>query len=64
MKRLKGLERENSRLKRLYADLSLEKLALVDVIAKKPEGQWASRAVVLNRATYYRPLVEGRGGMR
>jgi putative transposase len=29
------LEHENSRLKRLYADLSLENAALKDVIAKK-----------------------------
>ena len=35
VKRLKELEHENSRLKRLYADLSLENAALKDVIAKK-----------------------------
>jgi putative transposase len=35
VKRLKELERENSRLKRMYADLSLENLAFKDVIAKK-----------------------------
>ena len=35
MKRLKELEHENSRLKRMYADLSLENAALKDVIAKK-----------------------------
>ncbi|MER3423943.1 MAG: hypothetical protein C4293_12640 [Nitrospiraceae bacterium] len=34
-KRLKELERENNRLKRMYADLSLENAALKDVIAKK-----------------------------
>ena len=34
MKRLKELEHENSRLKRLYADLSLENAALKDIIAK------------------------------
>jgi len=34
LKRLKELERENSRLKRLYADLSLENAALKDVVAK------------------------------
>ena len=33
--RLKELEHENSRLKRLYADLSLENAALKDGIAKK-----------------------------
>jgi len=35
VKRLKELEHENSWLKRMYADLSLENLALKDVIAKK-----------------------------
>ena len=35
MKKLKELEDENRRLKRLYANLSLEHDALKDVIAKK-----------------------------
>ena len=35
VKRLKELEHENSRLKRMYADLSLENATLKDVIAKK-----------------------------
>ena len=35
MRRLKELEDENRRLKRLYANLSLEHDALKDVIAKK-----------------------------
>jgi putative transposase len=35
VKRLKELEHENGRLKRMYADLSLETQALKDVIAKK-----------------------------
>jgi len=35
VKRLKDLEHENTRLKRMYADLSLENQALKDVIAKK-----------------------------
>ena len=35
VKRMKELEHENSRLKRMYADLSLENQALKDVIAKK-----------------------------
>jgi hypothetical protein len=35
VKRLKELEHENSRLKRMYTDLSLENAALKDVIAKK-----------------------------
>ena len=33
--RLKELERENQRLKQMYADLSLENRALKDVIEKK-----------------------------
>jgi putative transposase len=35
IKRLKELEHENGRLKRMYAELSLENAALKDVIAKK-----------------------------
>ena len=35
LKRLKELEAENSRLKRLYADLALENAAMKDLIAKK-----------------------------
>lgn len=35
IKRLKELEHESSRLKRMYAELSLENAALKDVIAKK-----------------------------
>lgn len=35
VKRLKELEAENNRLKRMYADLALENTALKDVIAKK-----------------------------
>ena len=33
--RVKELETENSRLKRLYADLALENAAMKDLIAKK-----------------------------
>lgn len=33
--RLRALEAENAKLKRLVADLTLDKLALQDVIAKK-----------------------------
>lgn len=36
VKRLKMLEDENSRLKRMVADLSLDKAMLQDVLAKKP----------------------------
>ena len=35
VRRLKELEAEHSRLKQMYADLSLENQALKDVIAKK-----------------------------
>jgi putative transposase len=35
MKRLKQLEEENSRLKRIVADLSLDKEMLQDVIRRK-----------------------------
>ena len=35
IKRLKKLEYENDRLKRMYVDLSLENAALKEVIAKK-----------------------------
>lgn len=35
VRRLKELEEENTRLKRMYADLALENTALKDVIAKK-----------------------------
>ncbi len=35
LKRIKELESENARLKRLYADLALENHALKDVIEKK-----------------------------
>lgn len=35
LKRLKELEYENSRLKRMYADISLENTALKDLISKK-----------------------------
>jgi len=35
LKRLKELEEENSRLKKMYADLSLEHRVLKDVVEKK-----------------------------
>jgi len=35
VRRLRELEEENARLKRMYADLALEVTALKDVIAKK-----------------------------
>jgi putative transposase len=38
LKRLKALEQENSRLKRLYADLSLDHSILKEVLEKKCPG--------------------------
>ena len=35
IKRLKHLEEENSKLKRMYADLSLENAAIKDLLTKK-----------------------------
>lgn len=35
IKKLKEIEEENRRLKRMYADLALENTALKDLIAKK-----------------------------
>ena len=35
LKRLKGLEEENSKLKRLLADAQLDNLALKDLVSKK-----------------------------
>ena len=35
LKRMKELEYENSRLKRMFADLSLENAALKDIVTKK-----------------------------
>jgi putative transposase len=35
LKRLKELEYENARLKRMYADISLENEALKDIVTKK-----------------------------
>ena len=35
LKRVKELEAQNARLKRLYADLALENAAMKDLIAKK-----------------------------
>jgi putative transposase len=35
LKRIKELEAENARLKRLYADLALENAAIKDVLSRK-----------------------------
>lgn len=39
LKRLRELEVENSRLKKMYADLSLDHMILKDVVEKKLGGQ-------------------------
>ena len=51
MKRLKELEHENGRLKRMYADLSLEHAALKDVFAKKVRRPAEPREVVAHLVT-------------
>jgi len=38
VRRIKQLEEENAKLRRLVADLSLDKAMLQDVLAKKPEA--------------------------
>jgi len=61
IKRLKELEQENSKLKRLYADMALENAALKDLIEKNSEarrtsggrdplghGEWASGSTGLS----------------
>jgi putative transposase len=44
VRRLKQLEDENAKLKRLVADLSLDKAILQDVLRKKPDSRPAPRA--------------------
>jgi putative transposase len=36
LKRLKELEAENAKLKRMYAELALENAAIKDVLSRKP----------------------------
>jgi putative transposase len=43
LKRLRGLEEENSRLKKMYADVSLDNQILKDVITKKGWGPASKR---------------------
>jgi len=38
LKRLKDLQEENSKLKRMFADLSLDHLALKEILSKKGWG--------------------------
>jgi putative transposase len=39
MRRLRQLEEENSKLKRIVANLSLDKAMLQDVLSKSPEAR-------------------------
>lgn len=41
LKRVKELEAENSKLKRMYADLAIENDAIKDLLEKKP---WSRRS--------------------
>ena len=55
IKRLKKLEHENDRLKRMYGDLSLENAALKEVIAKKTLRPADRREVVTYLVMVSRP---------
>lgn len=43
LKELKSLQQENSRLKQMYADLSLDHRILKDIVKKKLKALWAQR---------------------
>jgi putative transposase len=61
--RLKALEEENSRLKRMFADLSLENTALKDVIPKNYRpGAQALADVVVDRCSRLKPASGLSGG--
>lgn len=45
VKRLRELEAENTKLKRMYADLALENAAIKDVLNRKLKGRFAKRQV-------------------
>ena len=51
MKKLKQLEEENAKLKKLVADLSLDKLMLQDVLSKNSKACWSSRGCPLHAAS-------------
>ena len=40
LKRIREFESENSRLKKMYAELALENTAITDVLSRKMEGRW------------------------
>jgi putative transposase len=46
MKRLRQLEEENAKLKKLVADLSLDKVMLQDVLSKNSKACWSSSSIV------------------
>ncbi len=55
MKRLRQLEEENAKLKRIVADLSLDKAMLQDVLSKKLQGRaslsWIVGVILAHRRT-------------
>lgn len=53
MKRLKQLEEENAKLKKLVADLSLDKVMLQDVLSKKMVGPAEQREAVMYLQAVY-----------
>ncbi|MGY2843647.1 hypothetical protein ACVIWU_006476 [Bradyrhizobium sp. USDA 4509] len=61
MRRLKQLEQENGRLKKLVADLSLDKEVLQDVIRRKlgslaGSASWSTRSVASGRCRSAEPV--------
>lgn len=46
LRRVKDLEAENAKLKRMYAEMALDNAALKDLIAKKLQGRVRSRWVI------------------
>ena len=52
MKRLKQLEEENAKLKKLVADLSLDKLMLQDVLAKKSRACREAGSCAVSAGTF------------
>jgi putative transposase len=48
MNRLRQLEEENAKLKKLVADLSLDKVMLQDVLSKNSKACWSSRGCPLH----------------
>ena len=47
LKRIRALEEENNKLKRLYADVSLANMAMKDLFSKK--GWWQQRSEAVSK---------------